>query len=379
MLIPSFKSAFYPAEKTTESSLTEQTYFPDFKNPCAREVLTRAANKGKHVLIFGSSELTNTQDPFIPYRFLNDQHIPTVAFGHAGNQSLAILAELASRPVSYKNSQLVIMLSPGWFEAQYSSGTSIVNFLDNVNEYDLQQIAFNKRVPHETVDYISQYLFKNLPVINNPSSVMRYMAYNAAISNSKTGFVYSPFAYLHGRYSAFKYSNDYVPTHTTPACSPPKKTDLGEIPDINWNALTDSITREFLKTCTNNNMGIRNEYYTEWVQGKPAKKLAAVNAPNNQEFHDYNRLIEYLTSTQCDVHFVMMPLHPHTHENLTILKPMLDEVKKIALSNGFSYYDMMVYDTAKYEKGILSDIMHLGSAGWLRVNQSVVQQFKKTK
>ena len=44
-------------------------------------------------------------------------------------------------------------------------------------------------------------------------------------------------------------------------------------------------------------------------------------------------------------------------------------VKRYIHQNNFTYFDMFVSDSKKYDPGVLTDIMHLGDYGWMKINE----------
>src|SRR5688572_15359522 len=65
-------------------------------------------------LVMGSSELTSTHLKGLAHNFFNKDQSKLISIGHAGFQSMGILAVLAANRELLQNAKITIILSPGW-------------------------------------------------------------------------------------------------------------------------------------------------------------------------------------------------------------------------------------------------------------------------
>lgn len=111
----------------------------------------QAAAKNNYLLLFGSSELTNSNHQFIPYKFFPKQFdVPVFAYGHAYFELLGTLGLLSAieKELS-ENSKVVIIISPGWFEHDNLLTQSFVeHFPDDVLAKAVRNSAVKKVFRH---------------------------------------------------------------------------------------------------------------------------------------------------------------------------------------------------------------------------------------
>ncbi|MES2132753.1 MAG: D-alanyl-lipoteichoic acid biosynthesis protein DltD, partial [Bacteroidota bacterium] len=152
-----------------ESTFTAQTlntlhsFDKFYPNAITHEMALAVALKKRVPVLFGSSELTSSHLQGIAYRFFCKENSDDkfLAVGHAGYQSFAILTTLAANKALLKKSKLTIILSPGWFEKQYASGTSLTSFFEFCPPNYLYQIYRDTSIDAETKQHVEAYIYKN--------------------------------------------------------------------------------------------------------------------------------------------------------------------------------------------------------------------------
>ncbi len=133
-------------------TITDQHNTIDF----SKEKSLEYGFKNNHVILFGSSELTNRAHQFIPYNFLTKNlNIPTIGIGKAHFELLAIYGYLSAyQEYLNKDSRIVIILSPGWFEK--------TDLLPQAYNYHFPSYIANKLANDENAKNIfSSYLNEN--------------------------------------------------------------------------------------------------------------------------------------------------------------------------------------------------------------------------
>jgi D-alanyl-lipoteichoic acid biosynthesis protein DltD len=338
-----------------------------------------------HLVVMGSSEMSNSASSAIPYNFFNEHKIPSLGVGHEGNQLMSILVQLAAYHELLKNAKITIILSPGWFEGKSAHGTSLQSFLEYADEHILYYIYYDDELPGPIRDHISDYVIKNYNAIDNPSAILRAIYYSHGSDKAPLlSLFYTPFASLHHTYSDMKREIMSDPEYTG---MPFKKEGLsggcGFTTDTiiypRWDSLRANAFKEFQATATNNPYGIENSYYNTWMRGKDLKKLTIVPDEENQELKDLYVLLKFLEYYNCRTLFVMQPLNPLAVSNIEDLDPVLKKVEDAVRSNGFEYLNLHTSDHNKYQKGILNDYQHFGEAGWYEVDEAITRFFLTPK
>ena len=147
---------------------------------------------------------------------------------------------------------------------------------------------------------------------------------------------------------------------------------------INWDSLAISSKKETLDSATNNDWGIKNGYYSKYVNGE-RRKVNAVDTSHNQEYKDLQMLLRLLKEYHVNASFVISPLNIYCYTNLKELSPNMEAVQKELDKNNFKCLNLWMDDTAKYEKGVLVDIMHLSDYAWYKVDKFIVDNYHLNK
>jgi hypothetical protein len=70
-----------------------------------------------------------------------------------------------------------------------------------------------------------------------------------------------------------------------------------------------------------------------------------------------------------------MPLNTKAHENLVVLKPIVQDIAALLKENDFKTLDMFTPNLAHYEDGILEDIMHPYDLGWYQIDKFILDNY----
>lgn len=325
------------------------------------------------IVVFGSSELTADHQKYIPYNFFN-QHLGTdlTAFGHAGQQSFAILSQLIAyyNEDMHNNARIVILLSPGWFKY---SGTSIQSFIEYMPQKLLETLYFESQIDEEYKLWVSHFLKYNIHKLKQPNSIHYIVAsYNPDhhLSNLLQSLPYKMNFLVKG----MLFGNEYNIS---------KKTSQARYKSVNtdWeNLLKDAIEKES-NLVTTNNFGINDVYFDQYVkpeirEGKfPFETGSIAKAQENAEYQDFLKLVKFSKLFKTKPLFVILPLNPHAYKELENYHDILTEIKHILESEGFKYLDMWPWNQHDYVKGRLTDAMHTGEVGWVQINKAIYDYF----
>ena len=137
-LNPEINNLLFSKIQYEEPFNQRQAYYENFSSyPGLEYQFLKSSDSAEIIYLLGSSELEKNSAA-IPYNFIS-QHFTTQvkAIGHAGNQCLSIYAQLLANENRLKNTPLVIILSPGWFENKPAKGTSSALFLEFNSERSL--------------------------------------------------------------------------------------------------------------------------------------------------------------------------------------------------------------------------------------------------
>ncbi|MNJ84368.1 hypothetical protein D3C87_18190 [compost metagenome] len=325
------------------------------------ELMGSLQSKDK-LTVLGSSELQDL--PYTCYYFLPDSlGIKTTGFGHAYHQNLSIACELLAAGDRLNNANVCVILSPGWFQTE---GTNIEAFLEFVRPNFLRSIIHDSSIPEQNKLHIANYVWDYFKDINNPSRELLY--FRNMWTCKRKGVTSKSFtSYTLSQIEKVK----YAVTVKQPQLTKPAKV-------FQWEKTKDRLQKEFLKTCTNNNIYVDSFYFKEYllVDGVYEKSRMQPLSPG-REFEDFKLVVEILKRHNCHATFVLQPYNPHHQDDLSQFNPVRNLIKKELTKAGFPLLDLYVTDTKSYTPGILKDIMHPGDRGWMEINWFLAKHYKK--
>ena len=148
---------------------------------------------------------------------------------------------------------------------------------------------------------------------------------------------------------------------------------------INWDSLLAYSRLQVISDATNNNIGVSNDYYSEFLNINTGK-VQPLNNKFIQELEDFKMLMQLIKSKNIDAFFIIQPLNTLYYNNLATINPAIDEVRR-ELKGGnnhkaYDFADFFVTDTALYDRGLLKDLMHFSNYGWYKVDQSIIKHYK---
>lgn len=324
------------------------------------------------IYLLGSSELTSATS-CVSYQFISD-HFPVkvMGVGHEGNQCFSMYCQLLANAEKLKGAPLVIILSPGWFEAKPARGTTSVVFLEYNSEKFMRNVL-NADVDDAFKAYACAVISKFYDELNAPAAAYRmanarhlasksfyHQLWWAPIQTWQEGcdIVKDPSNF----YTLLRYEKQSAFVVRPAACT------------LNWEDLMQHAKIKTLSKATNNALGIENEYYTQYIHGKTGK-IQKVDAANNTELQDFKMLVQLLKSKKANASFIISPLNPFYFTHLAQLQPTVDAISGALDKNKFPYLNLFSSDTTAYDKALLSDVMHMSDYGWLQVDQFIVKNY----
>ncbi len=324
------------------------------------------------IVVFGSSELViNPNQKFLPQNYFNnDLKLPLRTQGNEGQQSFAILAQLAAYhgELIKENAKVVILLSPSWFTGSYNNGTTIPKFLEFMYPGMMNKLYFQSEIDDSYKILINNYVKKNITYIKNPNFIYEY-SFNELEED-----------YLNNEVKKF-----LIKSFDNRDVNPPIVTYKN--PMLDYESLKVEANK-IATPSTNNSFGISNEYFTKHIEPSikigsfPYNIIVPSELDKNQEYQDFLVLLELLKSYKIKPLFVMQDLHPYVFEkNRDEMTTIISTIKSKIEENNYGYLDMWTYKKENYEMGTLTDIVHSGELGWVKINQKIIEHFipKETK
>jgi D-alanine transfer protein len=316
-----------------------------------------ALKNKKNIVILGSSELgTLPRSPYL--EFPDSLHIPTIGFGHAFHQSFSMYCQLLAGREHLKNAKICIIFSPSWLETE---GTNVQAFLEFVPINYLRKIIHDDTISKALKNHIGEFIYRNEHLIDNPNHIYKFFK-NSALTRNK------PFI----QEKLDVYRNNISSVHYDVKTLDLKKSTK-KLPE-NYQKQMDFTKNEFIRSVTNNSIFVNNAYYSEYVidqkTGKPRTgQVQDSNYINCQEMKDFLLLIEILHHFKVDASVVIQPLNNYHYSGSENLNPAIQSIEKNLKARNIPYLNLFAYNKLAFEPAVLTDIMHLGNYGWMKINQ----------
>lgn len=358
-------------------------YYQSLANqPQAWTAIKNTLSQPDHVLLMGSSELTSDDPKQVkPFSFLNEHSPYTVlAVGHAGNQALSMFTQLMAVHRVLKASNIVIILSPIWYQGTNAAGTHLDVFLEYATQDALKNILADTAIPEKYKSYLFDYIAREFPKIMSPTPELKMMSYkHYKAKNIFFSGAYSPLIAYNSLLSKTSGLNNETWNEPWSGNSKvdqllPETTQRKD--EIKWDSLYTQAIKHHSENSSSNNWGIQDEYYRNYVHGTHGL-VKTVPMRANRELKDLTILVDLLSYYKASPIFIMQSVNPFYYEKLDKFKVVDDSISKIIARADFPYFNMMEYDTTHYENGILTDVMHLGEYGWLKVNRFILENLLK--
>ena len=346
---------------------TAGIYIDKFDNSPEKEAMLFEENDGQTITIFGSSELSHS-GPAAPQIFI-PQHSPfrVRSFGHAGNQCLSMLCQLLAKENQLKNSKVVFIISPGWFESKASLGTNSTVFLEYNSDRMLKNWVENK---NEEAVYARKRMAGFFKDFNSPGTSLRKQYFTSIAETSLIHALAMGPVFL-----AYKIQEFFCVTEEKPG--PTKKPDSQPAltyKEANWDSLLNYSAEEVKSRSRNNNYGINDQYFSEFI-GNKRGKIQAVPRWLNTELYDFKHLLNYIAEKKLNACFIISPMNALYYENLETLDPLIEELDSEIKKAGFPLLNLFTSEKEKYKKEMLSDVMHLSDYGWYTGNRFIIRNF----
>jgi poly-D-alanine transfer protein DltD len=364
---------FFFEDKSPQKSINADfRYLENFYDePLYENQFLNSDSQAATIYLLGSSELTHNSNA-IPYNFISDHFkVKVKAIGHAGNQCLSIFSQLLANQQKLDNAPIAIVLSPGWFESKTSKGSPSDVFLE-YNSYRF----LNKIITSNDADEFNAYLNNRIAALfeefNSPNLELRLMNYRHQSSLSFLHkSLYTPVITADEELLKLRNKIHPIPQNNHPFHA--RISIAQENFFINWDSLYSNSKEQVINNASGNKLGIANNYYPAFKNKKG--RIQPVSNEHNQELNDMLVLIKFLKEKHANASFIISPLNPFYYKNLKDLSPTIAIIEQAIKTNGFKYLNMFEPDTNKYDKALLSDVMHLSPYGWYKIDHFIIDNY----
>ncbi len=339
------------------------------RNSLQKTVSLQSDLESGKIVAFASSELVfYPNQRFLPQKFFNDElKQPLRVQGNEGQQTFTIMSQLAAcfNEESKENARIAIFLSPSWFTGNENNGTKIPKFLEFMPLGMMNKLYFESTIDDSFKLLISQYVQKNIKYIENPSFL-----YKQSYENIKED-------YLDNYIKKFIIQNFNNKTNEVINYTTPK---------IDYKNLELEASNIEKLNSNNNIYGINSLYFSKVIQPEmnkgnfPFTITVESDLSKNQEYQDFLALLNLLSNYKIKPLFIIEDFHPDIYiNNREKMENIIGAIKSKIEEYNYAYYDMWTYKKEDYRLGMLTDLVHLGEVGWIKLNQKIIEHFMAEK
>ena len=322
------------------------------------------------VLVLGSSELSSQKDTkFHPRQLMQGQQTQMMLVGAGYYQSLEHTIELAACSNALSSRKVALIISPQWF---VKGGVDPTAFASNFSEKNFIGFLKNDQLSKELKTKICTRVLELLDQ-GNPAQASRirmyieYYVYDKAnLFDRLYASVYSDYLELKGNYTAWKTFRNVQPGTLTDSLKP-----------LDWNTLLDEARTYGREQCTNNPFFVYDEYYDRYMKDAlESKKNSQLDGSYtiSSEFDDLSLFLEVCRELDITSLVISIPVKGVWYDYIGFPKTDRDAYyQKIRTMVEASGNQLADFSDEEYSDYFLSDIMHLGWEGWVKVSESIVE------
>jgi len=292
--------------------------------------------------------------------------------GRAGNQLFSIYSQLLALHKNLNHAKIVVILSTGWFSNHYAEGTSLASFLEFNSNRFLSVIMNDSTIPDEFKNPVFDYVAKNFNNINAPTRILKKM--NMASHQNKNIFsalAYYPLQKWNDKMISLIHPTENIELENVAPIQQEKKINANNIP---WDSLCTVAIHRHELTATNNSWGINNEYFNTFIKGEK-KEEDIVPLHKNQEYADFLMLLKLFKHYHVKATFVIQALNPYAYKNLNEVTPFVKSMEQELKKNNFPCLNLYVENEKDYQKGLLTDALHMGAYGWYKMDRFILTSY----
>ncbi|MDA8228944.1 MAG: D-alanyl-lipoteichoic acid biosynthesis protein DltD [Desulfitobacterium hafniense] len=329
--------------------------------------------------VYGSSEISSMSE-YHPSNLFGMKQTGFIPFmiGRGGYQDLVHVLSLGAQGEVLKDKKLAVILSAQWFTPE---GIGKDYFAMNFSPLQAYKLLSNPMLSNETKQEFAERVMEFPAVLNDYPGLRQTLIKYAKPDDPQS---VKERAYLTiGRLelSSLELKDALKTLLFTYKLSPEGVQKLANLksdeskPLPKWEELQKQATKRGQENTTNNNLGVENSYYLQYLQPTLAKKRNSdLNATYNPspEYKDLELLLKVIKEQGAEALFIVVPVngrwYDYTGFPLKERQGYYQKVDKIIKDSGFKVAN---FGQHEHELYFLQDVMHLGWKGWVYVDEAL--------
>jgi D-alanine transfer protein len=331
----------------------------------------------EYPVLQGSSEL-GAQVSQVPTNFFPVNGFDKlITNGRAYSQNLHQISILGSQANIDKERKVALILSLQWF----MNDTGIDNNSYQANFAPVQFYNFldNKDITEEhRVEYASRAI--ELLEGSNQFKQERLFArlYVSSSNKGKVGtMLFKPYFYARKFMLELKDKGLLYKR----LMNLPEREDHVKYADVDWDSEYIKAEKEAESQVSNNNFYVFDTYYEHnlkpYIEAQKNSN-AGVNLMNSKEFDDYKLYLDTCVDLGIKPYIILMPTNGWWYDYTGMTKKSRDEFYDVVQSMGEQRgFEVLNLKDEEYTPYFMCDVMHLGTKGWLKVDEELYKYFKE--
>lgn len=323
----------------------------------------------KTLPIFGSSELIVLgyyEDNVAS--FLNGEQMNILSIGGGNFQSLHHAITLGALSDSISSGKIALFLSPQWFD---EDGSAPAAFAARMSENALLDFLSNKKISDEQKQYVLDRVESLLA--ESPIQQARVQKYKKAFHNP----ISADWIYMQILNAYWDYRAEFEAYQQLDAVN--NNVPHYDLDAIDFDAVLELAEQQGKESCTNNDFGIRDDYWSAYVEstyeaGEVVDKRQVFT--QSPEYDDLKCFLNIADELGLEVILVSIPVNGRWYAYCgELCDEYYQNIRDISAQySNVQLVDMSIYEDEPY---FFRDIMHLGWKGWARINEVLYTKFTK--
>ena len=369
-----------------DSSINEMLQIKDLSNINAEYgsiykdkgvVYNEYLTENDYIILQGSSEL-GAQVTQLPTSFFPVDGIEKFATnGRAYSQNLHQISILGSQSDVQKKHNVALIVSLQWF--MNTKGIDNNSYQANFSPVQFYDFLENKNISKE---HRKQYAIRNISLLSGsgqfaPERIYANLYVNDGIRFDIERIIFKPYLFVRKYmvrlkdkgllYKKLKNSSEQIENYT--------------LREVDWNEENIKAEKEAESQVSNNDFYIFDTYYDKNIKPNLESQKDSnkgIDLLQSKEFEDYSLYLDTCVDLGIEPYIILMPTNGKWYDYTGMTKEsrdaFYDKVEAMARERGFEVLNLKDEEYTPY---FMVDVMHLGTKGWLKVDEKLYEHFKK--
>lgn len=332
--------------------------------------------KETDVVVLGSSELSSSDNLAYPLALYNYgySNFNMILMGRGYFQSLLHAINAGALQNNLKNNKIVLIVSPQWFTINGMTADAFPSRLLELNYYEfLRNDSITPETKYAVSDRVRELMVKDpkgLQRIKKAEKV--YLSDAGSFMDRLEVYVYDTFLNSKNQFELFRDLRSVEYDHNTD--------EYVNAETIDFDELLEDGDNEGRNSCTNNDFGVNDNYYKEYIEGKIESYKDSFEGNGytvSPEYSDLKLFLKVCNEIGLEPLIISVPVNGRWYDYTGFPKAdrntYYQNIRNICKEYKAELAD---FSEREYELYFLRDTMHLGWKGWAYIDEAVYDFYK---